>query len=162
MEAIRWNKTLDVLQKYGRAFEEIYQRIFLEKGKEASGDLLNSMRYEIHSSQYSIEVDIRWLEYWQYIEQGRKPGKWPPISAIERWIRVKPVLPQADAYGRVPTIPQLAFLISRAIAENGIEPVPIKAETMKELNEQYLPLIGEAIKEDIENDFTKIVEIITL
>ena len=47
------------------------------------------------------------------IEQGRRPGKFPPVTAIERWVTRKLGLKGAEAR-------TAAFLIGRAIQRRGI------------------------------------------
>jgi hypothetical protein len=42
-------------------------------------------------------------EYWKYVEDGRKSGKYPPLETIKKWIEVKPVLPRPLANGKLPT-----------------------------------------------------------
>ena len=58
--------------------------------------------------------------YWKYIEYGRRPGKFPPPNKILDWVKIKPVIPR-PVNGIKPTEKQLAFLISRKIARDGIE-----------------------------------------
>ena len=53
--------------------------------------------------------------YGRYVEFGRKPGKMPPISALEPWVRLKLKAKNPRA---------VAFLIARKIAREGIDPQP--------------------------------------
>ena len=53
------------------------------------------------------------------------------------------------ANGKLPTTKQLAFLISRSIADNGIEPKPILRNTLKTINSRFLDDIEEAVLKDI-------------
>lgn len=63
------------------------------------------------------------LPYAIVIEKGRKPGgKMPPVSAIEKWLRVK-----GKASGDVRST---AYLIARAIAKNGTKGRHILEKTM--------------------------------
>lgn len=64
-------------------------------------------------------------EYWKYTEYGRKPGKCPPMSVIEKWIDIRHITPYPTAKGKLPTKKQLAFLISRAIGRDGTKSTPI-------------------------------------
>jgi hypothetical protein len=41
------------------------------------------------------------------------------VDAIKQWIQVKPIIPDART-GKIPTIDELTFLVSRSIARNGI------------------------------------------
>ena len=55
------------------------------------------------------------------MENGRRPGKRPPISAIEQWIADKGVQPHPRANGSIPSTKQLAFAISNKIAREGTQ-----------------------------------------
>lgn len=92
-------------------------------------------------------------DYWKYVEYGRKSGKYPPINKIKEWIRIKPIVPRA-INGKVPTTNQLAFLISRKIANEGIEAKNYLENTLNEsedLIERLAERIAEQIIEDNEN-----------
>lgn len=39
--------------------------------------------------KYEYQVIFDLADYWYYVENGRRPGKRPPISAIEQWITDK-------------------------------------------------------------------------
>lgn len=49
-----------------------------------------------------------------YIEYGRRPGKMPPVSAIEQWIRDRGITPK----GKI-SILGLAFIMARKISTMG-------------------------------------------
>ena len=60
------------------------------KDSNASGTLSESIRVtpvEFMGGDYSIE--IRMLDYWQWVNDGRKAGKRPPIANIIKWIKDK-------------------------------------------------------------------------
>ena len=60
------------------------------KDSNASGTLSESIRVtpvEFMGNNYSIE--IRMLDYWQWVNDGSKPGKRPPIANIIKWIKDK-------------------------------------------------------------------------
>lgn len=89
----------------------------LEQSK-ATGNLSNFQTIiEVNETSFSVSFELE--DYWKYVEYGRRAGKRPPISAIEEWIRVKPVIPNA-INGRIPDTRQLAFLIARKIGRDGI------------------------------------------
>lgn len=84
----------------------------------ATGNLSNFQTYiDINDGRFLVTFEL--ADYWKYVEYGRRPGKMPPINAIEQWVKVKPVVPNA-INGRVPDTKQLAFLIARKIGREGI------------------------------------------
>ena len=50
---------------------------------------------------------------------GRKPGKFPNLTAIEHWIEEKGIVPRPDKNGKSISTKSLAYLIGRAIANKG-------------------------------------------
>lgn len=142
---------IEVLDEYGRAVKEKYQENIVYDDAVASGELLNSVKYIFQHNQSSFEVSLSLLDYWKYLENGRKAGKFPPINKILDWIRVKPVIPR-PYNGKLPTERQLAFLISRKIALEGTKPRDILKLTLEEINDEYFVKISDALAKDIEED----------
>ena len=87
------------------------------KDRRASGRLEN-FTTDIVINDTSFKVIFNLEDYWRWVEYGRGPGKMPPITAIENWIRVKPIIPD-NRTGKVPDTRQLAILISQKIATYG-------------------------------------------
>lgn len=75
----------------------------------ASGKMSDSLDYRIDAGGLTIYSSEK---YFTVLETGRKPGKRPPISVIENWIRTKPVASEMNPRS-------LAFLIARKIGEEG-------------------------------------------
>ena len=74
-----------------------------------TGASANSLGYRVDAEGLTIFSS---LKYFTVLETGRKPGKRPPISVIEQWIKDKPIA--SDINPR-----SLAFLIARKIGEEG-------------------------------------------
>lgn len=75
----------------------------------ASGKMAASLAYRVDNSGLVIYSSEK---YFTVLETGRKPGKRPPLSAIEKWIQDKPVASELNPRS-------LAFLIARKIGEEG-------------------------------------------
>ena len=74
----------------------------------ASGNLSNTAQAytkvegsSLGKYEYQIVFDL--ADYWFYVENGRRPGKRPPISAIEKWIADKGITPHPKTNGKVPS-----------------------------------------------------------
>lgn len=141
---------LVTLDEYAREAKELYKRKLTEKDINASYTLLNSVETTVKRNDDVFTVSISLEDYWYYVENGRKPGRFPPIDKILEWIKVKPVIPYTDSRGRLPTEEQLAFLIARKIANEGTEGRKVLFETVDELNKHYLPLLQKALDEDFD------------
>ena len=139
---------LATLDEYAEKAKELYKRKLTDKGINASYKLLNSVETVVKRNDDEFIVSINLEDYWIFVENGRGPGKFPPVSKILDWIRCKPVIPYSDSRGRIPTEESLAFLISRKIAEQGTEGRKVLAETVEELNNYYLPLLQQALDRD--------------
>ena len=82
-----------------------------ELGMKASGDWLDAL----HEQTVGLTGKVIGLHYSEYLESGRKPGGFPPIDSIIRWINDKGIKPIEDNM----KISTLAFLIARKIAKDG-------------------------------------------
>ena len=153
---MEFKRLKEVLERYGQLLVTRYQTYV----PEASGKLVQSVKYEMRMGDTSYEVGL-WLEdYWKYVEHGRKAGKFPPLSKIEEWIRVKPVIPR-PYNGKLPTEKQLAFLIGRKIAQEGIEPKNVFKRTRDEVLDEMLMSVKQAIMEDIQEDLNTVLVTLT-
>ena len=152
-----WEKTKEIAEQYAKEAIELYRQKLREnpKGKygdkNTTGNLSNNLRYEVNMTNDSLEVYLYLEDYYKWVEQGRMKGKYPPIDVIQTWINDKPSIDRKDGDGKLPTTKQLAFLISRSIAENGIEPTYYLSDTIEELQDKYIPLLEDALAEDAAN-----------
>lgn len=167
---MEWTNTKLILDEFGKQFIEAYRSGLDAKDANASYDLYNSLNFEIKLGEQSISLDILLNDYWKYLEYGCKgeetsypeayyPAHFPPTSAIEEWIRIKPVIPRQMDNGKLPTQKQLAFLIARSIHEKGIEPRFIFRDAGESVWEQLKDALDEAITKDINNNIKEIFKI---
>lgn len=145
-----------VLQEFSVEIAEKYRGNLLSHDRKASGRLLDSISVTVETSGTVVEVRMRLEEYWKYVEEGTRPH-WPPRSAILRWIEVKPVIPRPDQRGRIPTPQQLAFLISRKIAQVGTEGSKDLESAKQSVMEKFRARLKEALGRDAQEYFIRIV-----
>lgn len=138
-----------LLENCGDQIIDIYRRKLYEGGSNASGQLGNSLRAIVSVNEGVYVLELALSGYWKYVENGRQPGKFPPLDVIKQWIQIKPVIPNIRN-GKLPTLDQLTFLISRSIARNGIQPKNYLANTIREF--EYDPQFYEAVHKDIERN----------
>lgn len=139
---------LHILQQYGNLIIDSYRRKLNEGGSNATGLLGNSLSTQVNTEDGIYEVTLQIQDYWKYLEYGRLPGTFPNIDAIRKWIQVKPVIPTIQSNGKIPTLEQLTFLISRKIARDGIEPRYYLNNTLDEID---LTPLEEGITRSLEN-----------
>lgn len=122
---------------------------------KSSGSTERSIRKEA-----SIGTDIVGKVYAQdsiyYLMHGRKPGKFPPISAMLDYIRSKRIRPKGKTTER-----QLAFLIARAIAKKGsrIFQGKVKAlnvdDQIEKLQKEFAENLNISLKKVISTSMTR-------
>lgn len=104
-------------QIFEQEFEAIKSDLankYRELGMKASGQWESSL--EVESGNMFGRVIGE--PYTEQLVNGRKPGKFPPIQAIEKWIVDKGIV--ANIEGEI-SVSSLAFLIARKIAREGTE-----------------------------------------
>lgn len=147
-----------VLSEYGSRVKELYVDELERRGKIASGDLQRSVKHHVTIGDKTISVELSLEEYWTYVEDGRKPGRFPPVDKILEWVKIKPVIPRPNSKGKIPTPNQLAFLISRKIANEGMPPTHILRDTLATANREFERMIIEAMEKDVTLLFTAEIE----
>lgn len=147
---LEFKNVKSVLNDFGKFLVEEYQDNLILEDAIASKTLYNSLQYKVENGNNSFEVKLSLEDYWKYIENGRKPGKWPPISAIKRWIEIKPVLPRPMANGKLPTN-------ERKIGLEGIKPRPILQKSIDDVFEVMREFLEEALAKDIQEEFELIL-----
>ena len=145
-----------VMEEMAIAIRNEYQDNLIRNDRIASGDLLNNIEYEITRGDFTYTIYVKMKDYWYYVENGRKAGKWPPIDYILKWITVKPVLPRPNAEGKLPTPQQLAFLIARKIGEEGTEGTQDLRKATDTIWDTFEDRLYEAIDEDVDAAFIQI------
>lgn len=146
---MEWKNLRQVLDKCGEELKNEYKRNLEATGNVASGNLANNITYRVVIDDDSYDVILTLEDYFIYVENGRNPGKFPPVDAILSWIRIKPIIPRADDKGNLPTEDTLAFLIGRKIAKEGIKGNHMFEKTKETVYYQYKTMIEEAIEQDV-------------
>lgn len=83
-----------------------------ELGMEASGQWIKSLESTSKESGTRFIGTIKGAKYTEQLQYGRKPGAFPPVNAIERWIAHKRITSDIP-------VRSLAFLIARKISKEG-------------------------------------------
>jgi len=92
----------EIIEQELNAFNQSIKEDMRAKGMDTTKNASNSLRIEKRGQVY-VSVGI---DYIQYLDRGRPPGKFPPMDTIKRWVELKGL--QVDP-----------FVIARGIAENG-------------------------------------------
>lgn len=138
--------------------------------KIASGDLYNSIRYNVIKQDEDYVLEISYSDYFQYVNRGRRMGvKRVPIKALLDWIKIKK-LKGRDKKGRFIKNLSLAFAIQQNIYKFGIRPTNIYDKALDSLEDIFdnppaairdqLNELYEMMEQDINNLLEQTIETI--
>lgn len=151
-DALTFNNLQQVLDDFTKDVAETYRSLLLRDGKNATGELISSikpMTPELVDGAFECSLSL--APHWKYVENGRRPGKFPPIDNILEWVKVKPELARPNRLDRKELAPkQLAFLVARKIATKGIQPGNQLEEAIDIVYARWKDRIDAAITADIE------------
>ncbi len=129
-------------------------------GSNRPDNLLNSLIYKIRIRYGKPTIDFTVKgqagQYADVIEFGRKPNsKMPPVAAIEKWIRMKP-LKLRNKQGEFiksteSAIKSAAYNIARSIGKNGIEGINYYGDAIDDTWDEYKDKLMNAYIKSIEN-----------
>lgn len=98
--------------------EQIIQVIREEYEKDGldQNSRLRNFQYTVSFNNDVYQLTLKLPAYWKFFELGRRPGRMPPVSAIEKWIQTKKLIP------RTPRRNGAAWAIAKSIAKKGTIP----------------------------------------
>lgn len=120
----------------------------VDKKKVASGKLINSLSFEVKQQLSEFIITFSSEKHLINVIDGRKPGTYPNLGAIQKWMKIK----------RIPK--SATFPIMRSIYKFGIKPTPIISEVIdggKTLDE-FIPKIQDIFSVEMENNFTDLLD----
>jgi hypothetical protein len=103
----------------------------IQLDKVASGRLLRSLDYEIiEKVEGQFEVIIKALDYLKFVDEGRRPGKQPPLKPILSWVKTRNIrFKNKNGQGFLKN-EQTAFIIRRSIGQKGIKKTDVLKKTL--------------------------------
>ena len=126
----------------------------------ASGNLLRSLYYKINIRYNKPTIDFTVSndeagKYADVIEFGRRPGaKMPPVSAIEKWLKLKPIKlrnRQGEFIKSTESaIKSAAYAIAQSIGKNGIQGINYYGEAIDDTWDEYKDKLMEGYIKGIE------------
>lgn len=149
MAKTEYENVKKAMEKYG---EELIVELAVQlkaADKKATGDLIKSLDYELIEALDTIVVNIKSLNYLDYVDKGRRPGSQPPQEAILMWVNKKPLPRWRDKKGRFISKASQAFVIARAIGRDGIKPTNVIKKSINKVKRIQAKLITEAAGADI-------------
>lgn len=126
---------------FGDAYVKELIKVIRAEGKDSSGKLIRSIDYRLQDTVRDIKILIEGEDYMNYVDEGRKAGTYPNITALTKWASINGISQSA------------VFPIAKSIYEFGIKPTNIytKAET-NILNGRAFDELEDNIVDNIETD----------
>jgi hypothetical protein len=145
----------------------------LGRDSNASGSLSESIRVtpvSFMGGEYSIEINMN--KYWRWVENGRGPGKKPPVRDIIEWIKNKQLRlddkgTTARGYKRegtlisaskkkvklgnkkVSILEATAYKIASKIGKYGTQATNFLSDAVEDYNDELVKEMAKALKRDV-------------
>ena len=113
------------LNKFGKYLVAESRKNLTRKKKNVTGSLYKSLRYEVAVNPNSISFDFLMNEYWEWVDKGRKAGKFPPFQNILDWVKARRFQfreLEGKNKGKFKSYEQTARAVWFKIKNKGIEP----------------------------------------
>jgi hypothetical protein len=124
--------------------------------KIATGNLIGSISSTYNPADQEITVSM--ADYWRYVNDGRKPGKYAPLDSIKDWIRAKGLKGRNKKTGRFITNESFAWGINTNIKKFGIAPTYFYDTAFTNFEKYFEDEAVQALGIDIETFFEKVFE----
>lgn len=157
-----WRNTAAALEAFGDEVKTRLENEILERDHVVSGNLFNNIRTRVEITEDNIILWLEIADYFKYLEEGIEPaGKyknpgWKAYPFIRKWVIDKPVIPHSSN-GKTPSVDSLAYLITRKHVDEGQEPDYMLRDILADMEEKYMPILEEAIGEDITEEVNAIL-----
>lgn len=153
----KFSNVYDFINKWGEDFVSALDKS-LDRKKDTTGALRESIRFQIKifSEYYQFELNME--DYYKWVDEGRKPGKGPPINpnVILKWVSLKGLSGVVNKKGlkvlstNINAAKSAAFLINRKIKRFGIKPTYFFSDVFEDGRIEVLKReLGKALKKDV-------------
>jgi len=131
------------LNEFGKDYVKILTTFLKKNKKVASGALVNSLNYKLKETAGEILIVLEANDYLEWVDKGRKPGKYPPIKAISQWAKIKGISQDA------------VWPIAHSIYKFGIKPTNVIKQTINEI--QSSPTLKRKYEDELSSNIENII-----
>lgn len=158
---------------FGKKVISTAKKILKAKGKNASGNLANSLDYDLHVYKSGdLELSFKGAGYAKFIDKGVKGSKssakapnspyryttkQPPVGAIDKWVVRKGLSGARNERGQFIKRKSLVFAIARSIKLYGIEATNFYRGAL----DQNMKTLPKQIARAYANDAAKFIKTVT-
>ena len=115
-----FTNTAAALRTFGGQMVSRLSQGLKDNNSDASGKLDESIKFNIKSQSKKLTFDLSMLDYFEFVDEGRKPGRMPPTRPILDWLKYPNVKDKIGVSGLEDSKLQgLAFAIARKIGREG-------------------------------------------
>lgn len=145
------SKSLEITEREVKAFNDSIKRDLTSKRITNTGNAAASLRVDSKSSLSKDTVVSIGISYLEQLDQGRSPGRFPPVNKMRQWVSQKLGITDPKANN------QVAFLVGRKISKEGTFIFNNKSKgiqldnKIEELNKRLLEKLPEAFAFEIIN-----------
>ena len=145
---MNWNNLKKCLEEYS-----MYLLQAARNNMPTYYELKDKIKFVMNVNGNFYEIIFNAPAYWERANDGRGPGKMPPVNVIADWVRRRNITPERRN-GKLPEPKQLPFMIANAIARDGTKfhgPTGIHflEKSIDEQKSYWDDKISEAISNDI-------------
>lgn len=115
-----FTNTASALRTYGGLIASRLSQGLKDSNSDASGKLDESIKFKVSSKSNKLTMDLSMLDYYEFVDEGRKPGRMPPTRPILEWLSYPNVKDKVGVSGLEDSKLQgLAFAIAKKIGREG-------------------------------------------
>ena len=131
-----------IIQNWGEQLAAQMRINLLKNKTNASQTLSGSIANVLNQTPQGYQLDTQAEDYATFVENGRRAGKRPPLSAMIQYVKEKRQLQQSkyirNAKDKVKATRSLAFLIQRKIGQKGTRKQPFIVPALNKVTVQVL------------------------
>jgi hypothetical protein len=128
----------EILEKVADNITDEMKAIIKLNGAIGTGTLYNTLRANVVEQEGIYSISITYPFYGKFIDEGRHPGKMPPVKDIIEWTRLKGIPESA------------AFPIAKNIGKYGFKGINFSRVIYDKENK-------DALKKAFETEYTKFI-----
>lgn len=143
MELDKMNKAMSI---FGRNIILEMAIVYSRVSKDNRGKFLNTLEVNVREAVESVNLEMTGVDYIEYVDEGRRPGKMPPLRDISKWARSK-------------GIPQKAvFPIAKNIGRFGIDPKNFISPAIERAWDRTKKDLEDAFFEDTDQSIDQLIQ----
>ena len=134
----------------------------LPRKTDATGNLRATMHFTVKRFGINYTFELYLADYWKWVDQGRSPGKRPPLDAIIQWIKFKGLATKKKGYesrlsalSKSNQLRNMSFAIAGKIASEGTKGTKFYSSVIPGLVNDFRKELPRKLAEDLKIQITE-------